>query len=123
MKEISSQKHGFLKKKVHLTRTDKSIKSKMNHLGETLRKLREDKGLLLRQAAAFIEVDTAFVSKLERGERKAQKEQVLKLAEFLKTPSDELLILWMADRINEVITDKSLGIKALEIVKKDMSKK
>lgn len=93
----------------------------MNHLGETLRKLREEKGLLLRQVAAFLEVDTAFVSKMERGERKAQREQVIKLANYLKVTSDELLILWLADRINETITDKGLGNKALEIVKKDLS--
>ena len=59
--------------------------------GETIRKLREDKKLLLRQVAAFMEVDTAFVSKLERAERNASREQVLKLAEFLDTPSDDLL--------------------------------
>jgi len=36
--------------------------------GETARKQRERKKLLLRQAAAFLEVYTSFASKLERGE-------------------------------------------------------
>jgi HTH-type transcriptional regulator, competence development regulator len=92
----------------------------MNHLGEKIRQVRESKGLLLRQVAAFIEVDTAFLSKMERGERKPKREQVIKLAGFLKTPESDLLVLWMADRIIETITDKNLAAKAIEIVKKDI---
>ena len=106
---------------LNLTNIDKSILSKMNHLGDKLRKLREEKGLLLRQVAAYLEVDTAFVSKVERGERKAQREQVVKLESYLAVETNELLILWLADRINETITDKNIGSKALEIVKKDLS--
>ncbi len=95
----------------------------MNHFGEKLRKLRETKGLLLRQVAASIEVDTAFLSKMERGERKPKREQVMKLSELLKADSKELLSLWIADRILEVITDTDAGIRALEIAKKDIIKK
>ena len=51
--------------------------------GETVRDLRENKGLLLRQVAAVLEVDTAFLSKMERNEKKASRLQVLKLAKAL----------------------------------------
>ncbi|MBA2611171.1 MAG: helix-turn-helix transcriptional regulator [Bacteroidetes bacterium] len=47
----------------------------MNTLGDKIRQAREKQGLLLRQAAAFLEVDTALVSKLERGERRPQKDK------------------------------------------------
>src|SRR5690606_38070217 len=79
---------------LYLTKYDKSIVSKHLNFGERIRKLREDKGLLLRQSAAFLEVDTAFVSKVERGERKASKEQVERLAQFLEVDKDELITLW-----------------------------
>ena len=69
----------------------------MNYLGNRLRELRESKGLLLRQVAAHIEVDTALVSKLERGERKAHKDQVLQIAVFLEAEEKELMLLWIAD--------------------------
>ena len=38
-------------------------------IGKKLRELREQKGLLLRQVAASLEVDTAYISKMERGEK------------------------------------------------------
>ncbi|MCW3072012.1 MAG: transcriptional regulator [Segetibacter sp.] len=107
---------------IYLTNYDKSILFKLNALGEKIRQSRESQGLLLRQAAAFLEVDTALVSKLERGERRPQKEQVIKLAAFLKMKPDELLMLWMADKITDFITDDELGMKALDLVKKNLAK-
>lgn len=91
--------------------------------GETIRKHRESKNLLLRQAAAFLEVDTAFVSKLERGERNASREQVLKLAEFLQTPSEPLLTVWLADKISDTINNDKEGEDALKLALKKIKKK
>lgn len=54
----------------------------LQNFGITIRKLRENKGLLLRQVAATLEIDTALISKIERGERKANREQFIKLAKF-----------------------------------------
>ena len=91
--------------------------------GETIRKHRESKNLLLRQAAAFLEVDTAFVSKLERGERNASREQVLKLAEFLQTPSEPLLTVWLADKISDTINNDKEGEDALKLALKKIKRK
>ena len=65
--------------------------------------MREEKGLLLRQAAAFLETDTAFVSKIERGERKTNRDHVEKLAQFLQTDKDQLITIWLADKILDMI--------------------
>ena len=92
------------------------MKTKINRFGDHIRTLRNDKGLLLRQMAAHLETDTAFVSKLERGEKKATREQVLKLAQFLKVDKEELLMFWLADRISEVISGEPLGKNALNLV-------
>lgn len=92
----------------------------MNYLGDKLRTLRESQGLLLRQAAAFVEVDTAFLSKVERGEKKASKEQVIKLSEFLKAQENDLLILWLADRINDVVENDTNATQALKLILKNL---
>jgi len=92
----------------------------VNYLGDKLRTLRESQGLLLRQAAAFVEVDTAFLSKVERGEKKASKEQVIKLSEFLKAQENDLLILWLADRINDVVENDTNATQALKLILKNL---
>ena len=60
--------------------------------GELLRENREKKGLLLRQVAALLNIDTAILSKVERRERKANKEQIIKLAEILDLNKEELMV-------------------------------
>lgn len=72
----------------------------------------------MRQAAAHLEVDTAFVSKLERGEKRATKEQVIKLAEFYDTPKDKLLELWLADKVMAALQGEKQSEEAIKLVSK-----
>lgn len=95
----------------------------MNRLGNKLRELRESKGLLLRQVAAYLETDTAFLSKLERNERKAKREQVLQLASFLEYSSKELLTLWLSDQIYELVKKEETAIDSLRITLETIEKK
>lgn len=95
----------------------------LKSFGQTLREIREAKGLLLRQAAAFLEVDTAFVSKLERNERKASREQVEKLASFLSTPQDELITIWLAEKVLNTINNEMQGEAALKLALKQCKQK
>lgn len=90
----------------------------MNSLGEILREYRETKGLLLRQVAASLELDTALLSKFERNERKPNKDQVLAFAKFYGVNSDELLLAWLSDRIVYEMQDEDLAKKALKAAEK-----
>ncbi|MBW7844082.1 MAG: helix-turn-helix transcriptional regulator [Bacteroidia bacterium] len=95
----------------------------MSNLGQRIRELREKQNLLLRQVAAHLEVDTALMSKIERGKRKASKQQVIEIAKFLKAYEEELLTLWLADKLeNAVGNEKDLAPDALNILKKNLKK-
>lgn len=91
-------------------------------LGKRIKELREEKGLLQRQLAAELEIDSPMYSKIERGERRAKREQVIKLADLLETDKDELLTLWLAGQVNEIVKDESTALKAIEIVKEHLNK-
>lgn len=75
----------------------------MNKFGATIRQRREEKELLLRHVAAQLDIDTAMLSKVERGERNAKREHVVMLSKILELDTKELLTLWLADRVYEVI--------------------
>jgi transcriptional regulator with XRE-family HTH domain len=94
----------------------------MNLLGERIRELRERNGILLRQLAAFVEVDTALISKLERAERRATRDQVIKIAEFLHVKEGELINLWLADRIVDSLEGESNSTEVLRHVLKLLEK-
>ena len=105
-----------------MTPCDKSKIRQLRNFGETIRNIRESKGILLRQVAAAIEVDTALISKLERGERKAQREQVSKLAEFYDVQEDSLLVVWLSDKVLEIIAEEPLADQVLKQTQKRINR-
>lgn len=91
-----------------------------SQFGNKIRILREEKKLLLRQLAPLLDMDTAQLSKIERGERNAKKETVLKLAEVLKVTQDELVTLWLADQIYDVVKDENTALKAMMVAEESV---
>lgn len=89
-------------------------------LANRIKELRESQGLLQRQLSAELEIDTPMFSKIERGERRAKRELVLKIAELLKADEQELLALWLADQILEITTDEEQALQALKMATKDI---
>ena len=88
-----------------------------------IKKLREENNLLQRQLASALEIDTPMYSKIERGDRLAKREQVVIIAKFLSTDENELLTLWLADKVLDVLEgEKELGSKVLEIAKVNLNK-
>jgi transcriptional regulator with XRE-family HTH domain len=88
--------------------------------GERIRELRESKELLQRQLAASLEIDTPMFSKIERGERRAKREQVLLLAELLDTNVNDLLTLWLADQVYDLVKDEEMATQALKVAEEEV---
>lgn len=87
---------------------------------DKIKQLREQNNLLQRQMSAALEIDTGLYSKIERGDRRAKREQVVKLAEILKADQEELLTLWLADQVYVVVKDENNANKVLSIVQENM---
>lgn len=85
-------------------------------LGDKIKELREEHGVLQRQLAALLEIDTPMFSKIERGDRYAKRRQVIQLAEYFKIDKNELLTLWLADKVLDAIEgEDELKRKAIEV--------
>lgn len=87
-----------------------------NIFGNKLRTLREEKQIPQRQLASVLEIDTATYCKIEKGDRRAKREQVLILSETLKTDFKELLQLWSADKVYEIIENEDDATQILNVV-------
>ncbi|MGM5470243.1 helix-turn-helix domain-containing protein [Flavobacteriaceae bacterium LMO-SS05] len=90
--------------------------------GEYIRELREEQQLLLREVASQMNVDTALLSKIERGTRVARKEQVEALAKALKQNGSELLQSWMADKIVCMLKDEKNITEILKIAEQKINR-
>lgn len=92
-------------------------------LGQKLRALREAKGLLQRQVAAALDVDTAYVSKMEKNDKPVSKSYLLQLARLYGIPEKELLILWLANKVYIVVKDEELALQAIGQAEKEIKTK
>ena len=98
--------------------------SKMMLFSEKLRRLREEKQLYQKQLASALSIDTPMYCRIEKGERRAKREQIPIIADVLKVDSEELLALWLADQVATVIADETnIAKKALKIADNSLDKK
>ena len=75
--------------------------------------------MLQRQLAALLEIDTPMFSKIEHGDRRAKRTQVIQLAEYFKVDKNELLTLWLADKVLDAVEDEDeLKHDAIEVAQK-----
>ena len=75
-------------------------------LGQKIKELRLENGVLQRQWASLLEIDTPMFSKIERGDRRAKRTQVIQIANYFNVDEKELLTLWVADKILDAVKDE-----------------
>jgi len=85
-------------------------------VGEKIRELRESKGLVLRKLAMALDIDTATMSKIEKGYRQARPNHITLLAEYLETDETELRIHWIADKLIQILDEN--GVNAIKSLRK-----
>lgn len=87
-------------------------------LGNKIKELRDKHDVLQRQLAAYLEIDTPMFSKIERGNRRAKRSQVILLAKYFHIDEKEMLSLWLADKVLDALEgEDELCLNALDIAK------
>lgn len=87
-------------------------------LGNKIKELRNEQGVLQRQLAAYLEIDTPMFSKIERGDRRAKRSQVTLLAKYFHIDEKEMLTLWLADKVLDALEgEDELCLDALDTAK------
>ena len=76
--------------------------------------------MLQRQVANQLEMDTLILSKIERGERNAKREQVTILSKIFNVPEDDLLSLWLADKVYHMGKYENVALKVLSVTEEEL---
>lgn len=83
--------------------------------------MRTSRKLLLREVAAGLQIDPSLLSRIERGDKRPTREQVLQLASILKTNESDLLVHYLSDRVVYELRDERLAMKAIEVAEKKIA--
>ncbi len=92
----------------------------METIGNQIKYLREKKGLLLREVAASTDIDQALLCKIEKGERKPTRDQVIKFSKFFKIETKIFLAIWLSEKIVYSIINEDVACEALKIAEESL---
>ncbi len=90
----------------------------MESFGKVIKKLRSERGLLLREVAASLQIDPSLLSRIESSNKHATREHVIRLAAILNTDENELLINYLSDKIIYQLQGEELAIEAMLVAEK-----
>lgn len=78
--------------------------------------------MLKRHVSAALDMDNALYCKIEKSDRRAKREQIPMIADILQADFQELLVLWLADKVMEVLDgEKELADKVLDFTKENLN--
>ena len=87
---------------------------------ERIKELRIQKQMPQRQLAAALDIDTATYCKIEKGDRRAKRQQVEIIAGVLNIDKTELVTLWLADKVQELVKHEYNASHILSIAQKTL---
>lgn len=87
----------------------------MESFGDIIRKARLKHKLSLQKVAAYLDIDQAILSKIERGLRKASRDTVIRSAEFFNLDKNCLLVAWLSDHIVYQLKEEENAMRALQV--------
>lgn len=89
---------------------------KKQMLPDLLKQLREKAKLPQKDVASALGIDTTTYCKIENGKYPANKEQVEKLAELFSYDRNELVKVWLADKLVRLAhKDEAVAAEALKL--------
>ena len=91
--------------------------------GQLIRNLRLERNLPLRKIAALLDMDTSFLSKIERNSRKPTREHIIRLAEIFEVDKDYLMVPYLSELIYYEISNEECASLALEIAQERIKTK
>jgi len=87
--------------------------------GETVKKLRENKNLTLREVAEELGIDTSMLGKIEKNNRKPTRQVIEKFAVFYNVSDKELTIAFLSDTVAyQILNEKEVAQEILNIAEK-----
>ncbi len=93
---------------------------KSKKFNEKIKQCRLEKKMLIREVAALLNVDASLYSRFEKGVRVPTKEQVKQIAIILDTPINDIMVLWLSDKLVQFLQYEDLGLEALMVAEEQV---
>jgi len=89
-------------------------------IGQKIKELRENAGMLQRELAYELKVGDAYLSKVERNQKLLRKEHLITLSKFFNYPYLELETLWLANKVYDLVKNEEQAIQVLKVAEQEI---
>ena len=79
-----------------------------NTFGETVKRLREEKNLTLREVAQALNIDTSMLGKIEKNNRKPTKVFIGRFSKLFNVSEKDLIIAFLSDTVVYQVLDEEI---------------
>lgn len=84
--------------------------------GETVRKLRDERQLRLREVADALKIDISTLAKIEKNTRKPTKQVIEKLAMYFSVSEKDLMVAFISDSVAyQVMDEEEFATEVLKV--------
>lgn len=89
--------------------------------GETIRDLRIENHLTLRQVADHLKIDTSMLGKIEKNSRKPSKQFIKDISNLFSIDEDLLTVAHLSDTVAYSILDEELATEVLKVAEEKIN--
>ena len=91
--------------------------------GELVKKGRIKRSLLQRELAAKLNIDSAYISKIEHNEKLPPKELALKIGKLLEEDLELVEVVWLKQKTLNLLIGEKFSLQALKLINEDLDVK
>jgi len=87
--------------------------------GDTIKTLREEKNLTLREVSEYLKIDTSMLGKIEKNNRKPTKDLIGKFAKLFNVSEKKLTIEFLSDSVAyQIMDEEDFASEVLKVAEK-----
>lgn len=89
-------------------------------LGQKIRELRAQSGMLQRELASELEIGDGFLSKVENDQKTLKRAYLLKISKIFNCPVSELEALWIGTKLYGMVKNEQEALNALKVAEQEI---
>ncbi len=87
--------------------------------GDTIKTLREEKNLTLREVSEYLKIDTSMLGKIEKNNRKPTKDLIGKFSKLFNVSEKNLTIEFLSDSVAyQIMDEEDFASEVLKVAEK-----
>lgn len=87
--------------------------------GDTIKNLREEKKLTLREVSEYLNIDTSMLGKIEKNNRKPTKQLIVKFSKLFNVSEKDLTIEFLSDSVvYQIMNEEVFASEVLKVAEK-----